>query len=338
SKWSKYAFALKTGKDVALTRTPIQILTFLKHIDNVILIGEAPGVSVGSIPMLDVYTHLYDDLKEKREDKEVIPDESSLGWKADAHKNMPGYRELYNRFPNADWYVMIDDDTYVFMDNLDERLSQFDPSQPIYIGSANVFQGCDGVTRFGDGPAFAHGGSGIIVSKGAVQKILPILDKCIVKYKDCWAGDIRLGLCLRDAGILITGDHTFNRDPPHRKYGFTIDPCDRPSTFHHLLVDQIQSLYELEMKSKTPLINYAQVFQHWHGDNDGKIVSGNRKGNDYNHVKSSSAPECRDLCEKDKKCASFVYDKGECWFKGRIPGFEESTEAKTGHFSSHYQC
>jgi hypothetical protein len=33
---------------------------------------------------------------------------------------------------------------------------------------------------------FAHGGTGIILSRGAVLKVLPILDTCIMKYKDCW--------------------------------------------------------------------------------------------------------------------------------------------------------
>jgi hypothetical protein len=51
---------LKTGQDVALKRTPVQILTFLKQIRNVQVIGEASGVSVGKFKMVDVYTHLYD--------------------------------------------------------------------------------------------------------------------------------------------------------------------------------------------------------------------------------------------------------------------------------------
>jgi hypothetical protein len=45
--------------------------------------------------------------------KEVLPNQSSLGWKNDANKNLPGIRELYLRWPNAKWYIMVDDDTYV---------------------------------------------------------------------------------------------------------------------------------------------------------------------------------------------------------------------------------
>jgi hypothetical protein len=85
-KYDHIAIALKTGKDVALKRTPIQFLTFLSRVKNVIMIGEAPGVFVGDVPMIDVYTNLY---KQKRSEEELKPDENSLGWKSDAHKNIP---------------------------------------------------------------------------------------------------------------------------------------------------------------------------------------------------------------------------------------------------------
>jgi hypothetical protein len=91
-RYDHLAVALKTGKDVALSRTPIQLLTFLYKIKNVVMIGEAPGVMVGDIPMLDVYTNLYEKTPNrlhKREETEVKPDENSLGWKSDAHKNIP---------------------------------------------------------------------------------------------------------------------------------------------------------------------------------------------------------------------------------------------------------
>jgi hypothetical protein len=60
SGYDKYAICLKTGQDVALERTPVQILTFLKHIKNVQVIGDGPGVSIGDYTMEDVVSHLYD--------------------------------------------------------------------------------------------------------------------------------------------------------------------------------------------------------------------------------------------------------------------------------------
>jgi hypothetical protein len=66
-------------------------------------------------------------------------DETSVGWKSDAHKNFPGFRSLRNTFPNASWYIMIDDDTYLYMANLDKFLSGYDATKPFYIGSSTMF-------------------------------------------------------------------------------------------------------------------------------------------------------------------------------------------------------
>ncbi|KAJ3099692.1 hypothetical protein HDU97_002861 [Phlyctochytrium planicorne] len=172
------------------------------------LIDEADEPNEGS--NVDRHLHRRSDdseaskTKKKDEEEELIPDKESQGWKRDAHKNLPGFRELYKMYPNADWYLMIDDDTYVFMDNVHTMLSKLDPSHPWYIGNANVFVGCDGVSKFGEGPLFAHGGSGIVMSKAAMKIMLADLQACIIKYKDCWAGDVRVALCLRDLDIFIT--------------------------------------------------------------------------------------------------------------------------------------
>lgn len=86
---------------------------------------------------------------------------------------------------------MMDDDSYIFMENIETLVSKLDPSKPIYMGSENNFVGCDGVKNYGDGPSFAHGGSGILVSRGALKKLVFDVDNCIIKYRDCWAGDVR---------------------------------------------------------------------------------------------------------------------------------------------------
>jgi hypothetical protein len=59
-RYDKYAISLKTGSDVALQRSTIQILTFLKHIKNVQVIGDGSRVSIGDYSMVDVVSHLYD--------------------------------------------------------------------------------------------------------------------------------------------------------------------------------------------------------------------------------------------------------------------------------------
>jgi hypothetical protein len=72
-----------------------------------------------------------------------VADEKSDGWKTDAHKNLPGFREAYLRYPDMDWYFMIDDDTYVLWNNLFDVLDSYDPSKPWYMGLVYHYVGCD---------------------------------------------------------------------------------------------------------------------------------------------------------------------------------------------------
>ncbi|KAI9225048.1 hypothetical protein BC828DRAFT_135660 [Blastocladiella britannica] len=180
------------------------------------------------------------------------------GWKLDAHKFIPTIRHLRTRFPNASWFVILDDDAYVYMDNLHARLSKLDPNVPHYIGAPNIFAGCDGVRKFGEGPAFAHGGAGIYMSRAAVDGVMRVLDRCIVKYHDCWAGDIRVALCMRDAGVFVTNPFeglihqvpptatTFHFPPRRDQAG----ACARPITFHHVRPYMYQALHAAEARAR----------------------------------------------------------------------------------------
>lgn len=111
ARWETYAIALKSGKGIALGRIPVQLLTFLKDVENILVLGESPGISVGTHEMLDVCTHLYDKYKDKpanwnltatskvdtakQQSDKIVPDIQSLGWKLDAHKNLPGFKVIF---------------------------------------------------------------------------------------------------------------------------------------------------------------------------------------------------------------------------------------------------
>lgn len=274
-----------------------------------------------------------------------MPDESSLGWKSDAHKNLPGFRELYNRYPKADWYIMLDDDTYLLKSNLVQLLESYDPSLPHYIGSATVFVGCDGVREFNQGPNFAHGGSGIVISRGAMKIMLARLDECIIKYKPCWAGDIRTALCLRDAGILLKDPKGFNKDPPNEKYSFGDDPCHRPITFHHLLVKQIQGLADMEAQVEKRWdgkghmeVTMEDVFRHSRKGLDPVQVNTDRTGWDITSKPTNTHQACLSECQNVTNCRSFVYDGHKCWLKSGVPSVTTATGFVSGIVPEHYVC
>ncbi|KAJ1555106.1 hypothetical protein HK405_003222 [Cladochytrium tenue] len=372
---SRLAVAVKTGINVASDRLPIQLLTFLRHVQNFVVIGEAPGIRVGDLAVVDVYTGQYEASLARNESRcnkgshllrrgdQITADASSIGWQRDAHKNLPGLRVLHDRFPEADWYLMIDDDSYVFLDNLLGYLDTQDPAVPLYMGSPNYFVGCDGVRNFADGPGFAHGGSGILMSRGAVDKLMPILDECIIKYYTCWGGDIRIALCMRDAGIKLEGGIGFYGGPPIRENRFPWNACERPKVFHHLLPSQMQRFWALEEENRAagrPDIMSA-VFSAFIVERDPLLVNAtgdfdsgftlaryNLPGDDFDNVKiedldggrDNPPAACAAKCHKESRCLAWTVDRGNCWLKDRVPQWKENDSDKTwaGYIPSKYKC
>lgn len=353
-KWDSYAFALKTGKSVAVKRTPIQLMTFLKDVKNVLMIGDGKGVWVGDVEMMDVvgdsveeYGHdkapemMHDQVHghlQRRWAEQVIPDQSSRGWKDDAKKNIPGFKLLFEKFPAVDWYIMIDDDSYIFLDNLKPVLDRLDPALDHYLGAPTNFIGCDGVKKWGDSIYFAHGGSGIVLSRGALTKMVKGIDGCLKNYEKCWAGDIRTGLCLRDVGIPVKSAGYFSPDAPNDRFNFSF-PCAHPRSFHHLLPVQIQTLYQLEQvaRSQGQNVLLEDIFKAFLTDES--KIDWDRPGGDYGHQGTSNGEDCKRLCKGDGRCVAYTFEGGMCYLKDCAPPIKKRpTGAITGLITEHFVC
>jgi hypothetical protein len=177
-----------------------------------------------------------------------------------------------------------------------------------------------------------------VVSRGALLKMLPLADSCIEKYQHCWAGDIRLGLCLRDAGVLVQNVGYFSPNSPNNNFNFSL-PCSTPRTFHHLLPDQIQKLFELEQvaKSQNQRVLLEDVFKAFLDDK--ARMDYDRPGGDFKHTKTASADECKELCQATKKCVAYTFESGGCHLKDIAPPIKQrKTGAVTGLITEHFVC
>ncbi|KAJ3295495.1 hypothetical protein HDU79_009008 [Rhizoclosmatium sp. JEL0117] len=361
----------------------MQLLTFLSEVDNIVLIGDT-SAKIGERNVVDVYTDLYAKTRKKlgivevggedepfkrtikKEDvnafknqgqgKRVISgqDVSTDGWQADAHKNLPGFQVLVETYPDADWYLMIDDDTYVVMDNLAQYLEAKNPNEPHFIGRNNYFKGCDGVTQFHTGPGagtaehpyIAQGGSGIIISRGAMKKMTKGLNQCIIKYQNCWAGDIRTALCLRDNGVVVSWGDGFYENPPLDEIRFPDDPCSLPNTFHHVLPSQMQTLYEVERENwnfrGTLTTTMDRIFAAFHSSESFVEKDTNRPDGDIEvHNDVETADKCQNLCTKVQFCLAWTFDDigGHCRLKNRLGEPKSGLKGYTsGVIGGRYTC
>jgi len=377
------ALCIKSGADVFYDRIPGLLQSYPRYVRNKIIIGEKPGYRIGNYTMHDVCTPTYGEIKDnywihhqdviekKKQEQEKEGDNNDenqgrkqdftkLGWQLDMYKNVPGFKLLYETYPNAKWYMMVDDDTYVFLSNLKQRLSYLDPEEKLYLGESWPIP----TQCFPNwlNARFAHGGAGIILSRAAMKAFMENYDNCVNSFDDCHAGDVRLALCLNNVGVRLNRSERKHNDinwrghsdqAPNLEYSW-LEPCDLPLTFHHLFAKQQRFLFDLQRYHNRDafhllkdhedgnfhtLISYSDVFNAL--DLDLKITPPEkatyRLGSDYKRVSygkvidetevlEKNVINCQQLCIKDMpKCKSWQYSNFMCHLKSGIPGVIDGT-------------
>ena len=119
---------------------------------------------------------------------------SNSGWQLDRWKFLPMLnRTLYER-PSEKWYVFVETDTSIFWSKVLGYLGALDWTHPYYLG-AQVWMG---------DVIFAHGGSGSVLSRPALEKVVSMFSSKKEEWErytdQIWAGDIILGNAMSDAG------------------------------------------------------------------------------------------------------------------------------------------
>ena len=124
------------------------------------------------------------------------------------------------RLKNVRWFVMGDDDTIFYLDNLVRVLKKYDHNQIYYIGGNSEIHRQNVV--YCDGMAF--GGGGFAISYPLANKIDRMLDGCLKRYPEKTALDDRIHACVSELGVPLTREPGFHqvRFPGP---SFIPDPC-----------------------------------------------------------------------------------------------------------------
>ncbi|KAG6682720.1 hypothetical protein I3842_13G156600 [Carya illinoinensis] len=96
------------------------------------------------------------------------------------------------------WYVMADDETVLFVDNLVEVLAKYNHSIYYYIGSNSECV----ESNFDFSFEMAFGGAEYALSNPLVQALATKLDNCVERY--LFVSDFTLHSCLADLGVSLT--------------------------------------------------------------------------------------------------------------------------------------
>ncbi|KAL4974645.1 hypothetical protein BDW66DRAFT_81450 [Aspergillus desertorum] len=332
---------LKTGVTESQTKLPIHRNTTLRCIPNYIVwsdydeeVADIPvhnvlyneSASLHNLPDFNLYTRVQqqgrqaltqNDLSGIREESTAFG-KSNPGWKLDKWKFVPMISHTLRVFrkPETRWYIFMEADTYILLPSLLSWLSKLDPNRPWYLGNQMQIRDI----------LFAHGGSGFILSRPAIEAANSIiLDKR--GYWDAiteseWAGDCVLGILLGQAGVELTWSWPMLQlSPPKEIEFFGLNYgrrmwCFPAVSFHHLEPSEIKELVRAERgvagrKGVFEPVLWRDIFYTLarpamvSEDEDGiRREWDNGAAEEAGVV--DTAEECRRLCEQDRHCLQFV--------------------------------
>ncbi|CZS97650.1 uncharacterized protein RAG0_06619 [Rhynchosporium agropyri] len=331
---SSLVLTVKTGATEAFQKIPIQLETTLGCVplENVLwfsdmaqnigghllidALDQIPASVKNSNSDFDLYTK-QQELKDPVEISKLLKnmkspedDKQLAAWALDKYKNLHIVEKAFAAKPDADWYMHIDADTYVLWPSLVAWIKKLDPSKKYYLGSMACL----------DTLPFAHGGSGILVSRAATRSLVVDGNGTAARWDSQIAGN-----CCGD-GILAAA---FKEQDIHVKNANPSLMGESPSTIkfelynwheplvtlHHVsAIDAVRlRSFEDKRQNKSAPVLYSELFtgliwdmipdsaEDWDNLSDGATVP-----NIY------FADECARACKMDVHCLQSRFDGEIC--------------------------
>lgn len=148
------------------------------------------------------------------------------------------------------WFVMGDDDTVFFPENLLQVLSKYDHNQYYYIGTNSESVEQNVLHSYG----MAYGGGGFAISYPLAKALEKMQDSCLDRYSYLYGSDARIHACLADLGVPLTKEPGFHQvDFRGNLLGWlSAHPLAPLVSLHHL--DAMAPIF--------PKMNQTQAFEH----------------------------------------------------------------------------
>lgn len=367
---------LKTGATELYQKLPAHLLTTFKCVPNFMIFSDL-AQDFADYPIHDAIADVSQHIRDEHPDFELYrklqqyqregQDMSKLsgkgGWNLDKWKWFPMLHKAFTTAEeNIRWFVVIEADTSLSWTNLLQYLKTMDPTQPYYLGAQNVI---------GD-QTFAHGGSGVIVSRRAADLLEEAREyegrehwdadwERIISQNCC--GDEVIARALAEVGVHLTPAWPLVQGETIASLDWTAKHwCSVAISWHHVTPIEIDSLWQFESDWieahgwDEPYL-FRDVFEHfiqrhvtvdramWNNlSRDRKLVSAELatdnderfeglKGFEKNATTSQEA--CAEACKRmhEKQCIQWMYSPGRCHL-GKDIRFGKSDEKGEVHWTS----
>ncbi|SMQ51761.1 unnamed protein product [Zymoseptoria tritici ST99CH_3D7] len=289
----KVMVLLKTGATELYQKLPIHLLTTLGCTPNFLLYSDLNQTfasheihsAIDTVSTTTRSTHpdfeLYRALQQHHSSNQDMSKLSGTGgWNLDKWKFLPMLHDAYINSPShIDWFLIIEADTAISWLNLLLWLPHLKASENLYLGSQNVI----------GKSFFAHGGSGVLISRPAVAALETLRElEGAETYDGRWegitaqscCGDEVLARALLEAGTALMGAFPIIQGETPSTVDFTgLHWCVPAVTWHHVSPVQVDAQWTFQTQWvekygwERPML-YKDIFEHFVAPHIGETRKG----------------------------------------------------------------
>ncbi|KAI8894964.1 hypothetical protein BC833DRAFT_623471 [Globomyces pollinis-pini] len=253
-------------------------------------------------------------------------------------------QQFAKNFPEDDWYIQTDEDTFIFMENLRQVLETFKSESPLIIHNLDLPpEGTSTESTKNDGHF------PITIFSRAAMKIIEQQDisKCLMKYEYLTDLSSILFKCLSKWGIRPIAESTLHDSSPSDDFAWPADPCEEPLSVSRLTERQMQHMYNLQptvnkCSNGNPLkwhakTNYGDLFTYFfNGVTSTPGIDRHSASTDF--IVKKSGAECLRFCVDHHSCVSWTFTDKKCYFSDNLGIAIPSSEVVSGVLSARYRC
>ncbi|CAN1148776.1 hypothetical protein LINPERPRIM_LOCUS38304 [Linum perenne] len=175
------------------------------------------------------------------------------------------------KLPGVRWFVMGDDDTVFFPENLVSLLGKYDHREMWYIGGNSESVEQDVMHSYD----MAFGGGGFAISYPLAQRLVEVLDSCLERFHYFYGSDQRIWACITEIGVGLTPQPGFHQlDIRGSAYGvLAAHPLSPLISLHHLdaldplfpgkdHITSVKSLYEAYRVDPPRILQPSYGYEH----------------------------------------------------------------------------
>ncbi|OAL52675.1 hypothetical protein IQ07DRAFT_671258 [Pyrenochaeta sp. DS3sAY3a] len=324
-------FVLKIGAGEVATRLPAYLNRLGRCKQDLVIFSDRKDTYNG-FDIADALAHLRPEYRFNNKDFDVYDrlqtanltdDKTAEGWRLDKYKFLPMMEWTSYMRPESQWYVFLEADTYINYDNLYRFLANFNHKTAYYFGSP--------VWPKKKKTVFAHGGSGYILSRAALDKIMalgrmfgenkhfPGTHFFGVDVANQCCGDEVLAQVLKKSGVPLRGYWPmFNGEKPLTVRFNREQWCEAIITMHHLEEDDFTRLTQWEGARSHPNrpLMFEELFTMIEPHLQEKAEDWSNMSDDVLYKKGKSATKsfekCHKACISDGSCVQFEHNGSIC--------------------------